>query len=131
MNHTGAGGNIRPTQKRGTMNGQKWSDFDKYVRGEHLNGKTVRVVIERVTVEKFFVGGAKVTKPVLWFRGTTKGLILNDGNRRTLARLFGDDVSAAIGKPITLTPVPNGDGLTIKVGAAANGNENEGNGARE
>jgi hypothetical protein len=101
----------------------KWSDFDRYVRGEHLQGKTVTVVIERVTVEKFFVNGAKVTKPCLWFRGTTKGLILNDGNRRTLAQIFGDEVSAAIGKPITLTAVPsgNGDALTIKIGAA-NGN---------
>lgn len=104
------------------MQNQKWSDFDKYVRGEHLQGKAVQVVIERVTVEKFFVNGGKVTKPCLWFKGTSKGLPLNDGNRRALARLFGDDVSAAIGKPVTLAAVPNGEGLSVKIGEASAAN---------
>ena len=98
---------------------QKWSDFDKYVRGEHLQGKTVTVTIERVTVEKFYVGGGKIAKPCLWFKGTSKGLPLNDGNRRALARLFGDDVGAVIGQAVTLAAVPNGDALTVRIGAAS------------
>lgn len=109
--------------KGGNM--QKWSDFDRYVRPEHLKSRSVRVVIERVTVERFFVNGAKVQKPVLWFRGTTKGLILNDGNRRTIARLFGDDISASIGQPILLTPVQNGENMTIKISAAPSGVAND------
>ena len=104
------------------MANQKWSDFDKFVRGEHLQGKTVQVVIERVTVEKFYIGGGKIAKPCLWFKGTQKGLPLNDGNRRTLARLFGDDVNAVIGKAVTLAAIPNGEGLTVKIGAASAAN---------
>lgn len=99
----------------------KWSDFDKYVRGEHLNGKPVRVVIDHVTVEKFFVNGGKVVKPCLWFKGTAKGLPLNDGNRRALAKLFGDNIDAALGQAITLAAVPSGEGLTVQIGEVTNG----------
>ncbi len=80
----------------------KWSDFDTYLRPEHLNGKPVRVKIAKVTAEQFYFGGQTETCPVLHLEGTRKRLVLSNVNRRTLARLFGDDTSGCIGKTVLL-----------------------------
>jgi len=97
----------------------KWSDFDKWLRGEHLQGKPVTVTIERATIEKVYANGAPVTVPCLWFKGTRKGLLLNAGNRRTLARLFGDNASAVIGKRIAIAPAQIGERVTVQIGEAS------------
>jgi len=43
--------------------------------------------------------------PVAYFEGKSKGLILSATNQRTLARLFGDDMNACVGKTVTLEAV--------------------------
>ncbi len=103
----------------------RWSEFDRYLRGEHLQGRRATLTIERATTEKTFAGGAPVVKPCLWFKGTSKGLLLNTGNRRKLVTLFGDDVAGAMGRQIIVEPhtvkVRGEDVLTVRI-VGANGN---------
>jgi hypothetical protein len=83
-----------------------------------LQGKQITLTIERATIEKVYANGAPVTTPCLWFKGTRKGLLLNTGNRRTLARLFGDDASAVCGKQIVIAPAQSekdASALTVKI----------------
>lgn len=86
----------------------QWSDWDKYLRGEHLGGARRVVTIAEITIEEVHASaGVAEEKPVLWFRESKKGLILSPINRRTLASLFGDDAGACVGKRVTLEAVPS------------------------
>lgn len=60
------------------------SDF---LKAADLNGKTVRVTIESVTVEK--IGDDQ--KPVLHFVGKDKGLVLNKTNSNRIVESVGSD----------------------------------------
>lgn len=82
----------------------RWSDFDRYLKGEHLLGKTFTLTIARLDCEQFFDKKEKknVIKPVLFFRETSKGLIVSPTNADKLTQLFGDEISNAIGKRVTL-----------------------------
>jgi hypothetical protein len=44
-------------------------------------------------------------KPVMYFTGKTKGLILTNTNQDFLRATFGDEINASCGKPITLRAV--------------------------
>jgi hypothetical protein len=59
----------------------------KYIKASALEGRTVAVVIDRVEVEN--VGRNKDTKPVLYFRGKEKGLVLNRINSKKIAEIAG------------------------------------------
>lgn len=83
----------------------RWSDFEKYVRGAHLQGRRVTLTIAGVQLEEVHAGGEAAEKPVLYFKETKKGLILTPTNQRVLADLFGDDVAACVGQRITLEAV--------------------------
>jgi len=96
----------------------KWSDFDEYLAAEMLEGREYVLTIASVAQEEFYARerGEKVTKPVLHFRETDKGLVLTRTNRRRLMRLFGNDQSACIGQKITLyTERISAFGQTIEV----------------
>ncbi len=94
----------------------KWSDFDKYLKGDHLGGKEVTVIIDRVVIEETHPKpGPAVQVPVMYFRGARKGLILSQTNRNAIASLFGDDAGACVGKMITLKAVPSRDGAGREV----------------
>ena len=81
--------------------------FDKaYLYSFDLQGQDVTVVIAKVT-QGTLVGtkGEKTKKPVLFFKGKTKGLALNITNVRTIGAIYGGfDVANWIGKAITLYP---------------------------
>jgi hypothetical protein len=49
--------------------------------------------------------GQEVIKPVMYFQGKTKGLILTSTNQDFLRANFGDDITASYGKSITLKRV--------------------------
>jgi hypothetical protein len=84
----------------------KWSDFERYLKSVHLQGKRATVKIERVAIEELHPRPGKVERaPVVYFEGKSKGLILSATNQRTLARLFGDDMTACVGKTVTLEAV--------------------------
>ena len=100
-----------------------WSDFEKYLKGEHLQGKKAVVQIADITVEETHPRqGITELKPVAYFTGRKKALILSPTNQRTLKALFGDDVASCKGKWVTLEAlsmrVAGRDTLPIRIGPA-------------
>jgi hypothetical protein len=74
-----------------------------YLAAWELKGKDVTVTIDKVEPREMRVeGGAKMWKPVVFFVGKRKGLVLNITNAATIAALHGDDTDGWIGRPITL-----------------------------
>jgi hypothetical protein len=100
----------------------KWSDFEHYLKGEHLGGRKVIVVIREIVVEELHGQGQVEQKPVAYFVGKQKGLVLSPTNQRALRALFGDDVSQCRGKTITLEALPmrvaGRETLPIRISAA-------------
>lgn len=78
----------------------------EFVYAYDLEGKDVTVTIERVKAGKITgTDGKQTAKPVLFFKGSEKGLALNITNARTIAGLYGGfDSDLWIGKKITLYP---------------------------
>lgn len=59
----------------------------KYLRSSDLDGGNLRVVMQHVQMEKL----GDDTKPVLYFKGQEKGLVLNKTNAKTIAEVYGDE----------------------------------------
>ena len=59
----------------------------KYLKAHDLGGKTVKATIRHVLVEKI----GSDTKPVLYFKGKEKGMVLNKTNAFTVSQAFGMD----------------------------------------
>src|SRR5262245_18819890 len=94
------------TKKSNGSNAGRWSDYERYLKPEHIQGRKVTVKIARVAIEETHPRpGNSELAPVIYFENKAKGLILSATNRRTLARLFGDDVQACIGQTVTLETV--------------------------
>lgn len=115
--------------------------FDKaYIYAYDLEGRDVTVEIVKVTGGTLVGTGGKTNKkPVVFFRGTEKGLALNITNARVIAGLYGNSFKSEdwIGKRITLYPttttfgsqtvdcirirnmVPKGKGETIRADVPA------------
>jgi len=72
----------------------------KYLRTEDLDGHDITVRIDRVQMEE--VGEEKKEKPVIYFEGKSKGLVLNVTNARTISAIFGDDSEDWRGREILL-----------------------------
>ncbi|HEX6038875.1 hypothetical protein [Longimicrobium sp.] len=62
-----------------------------YLKHEDLGGRNVLVTIESVRVEEIRGEGGKENKPVLYFVGKEKGLVLNKTNAETLTEILGTD----------------------------------------
>lgn len=71
-----------------------------YIRAIDLKGRDVTVTISRVVMED--IGGD--TKPVLYFQGTSKGMVLNKTNANNIASMYGDESDAWSGRQITVFP---------------------------
>jgi hypothetical protein len=93
-----------------------------YLKPEHLKGKRVTVQIQRIAIEEVHPHGRAEQKPVAYFVGKEKGLILSPTNQRTLKTLFGDDCTAAHSKLVTLEATPiqvaGRDTTPIRIGPA-------------
>jgi hypothetical protein len=73
----------------------------QYLKAADLQGKRVSVVIERVDLED--IGGDQ--KPVLHFRGKTRGVVLNKTNANAIWAINGsDDTDEWGGTSIILYP---------------------------
>ena len=72
----------------------------KYLKAADLNGKTIKVVIERIEVEKM----GNDTKPVLYFEGKTKGMVVNKSNAQLIAAAYSPETDGWIGKEIKVYP---------------------------
>lgn len=71
----------------------------KYLRAQDLQGKSIAVTIERVAVEDC---GEGEEKPVVYFKGKTKGLVLNKTNANRISAMLGDETDDWAGHEITL-----------------------------
>src|SRR3990167_5026093 len=58
-----------------------------YLKASDLQGKAVAVTISHV--EREAIGRDKEMKPVLYFKGKTKGVVLNKTNARNITNLLG------------------------------------------
>lgn len=73
----------------------------KFLSAADLNGNNARVVMQNVEIEKI----GDDTKPVLYFRGKSKGLALNKTNSKAIAEVYGDEMDEWNGHEIILFPV--------------------------
>jgi len=69
-----------------------------YLKAADLQGRQVTVTMARVTVEKI----GKDSKPVLYFQGKQKGMVLNKTNANTIASNYGEDTDHWAGGSIVL-----------------------------
>lgn len=65
--------------------------FGNYIKAEDLQGRALRVSIERVEMETIKSDGKEERKLVAHFAGKDKGLVLNRTNADALASIFGTD----------------------------------------
>lgn len=73
----------------------------EYLKASDLQGKDHTVTIQGIKMEK--IGrDDEPAKPVLYFRGAKKGLVLNRTNANTVAEIYGTETNFWMGKPITL-----------------------------
>ena len=72
----------------------------KYLRAADLDGRQVAVEIASIEMEDVATG--EEPKPVLYFVGKSKGVVMNKTNANTIAAAYGDDTDAWMGQPITL-----------------------------
>lgn len=73
----------------------------KWITAADLNNQNVRVTISRVEMEKI----GDDSKPVIYFRGKTKGLVANKTNSKAIAAVYGDEMDDWIGSDVILFPV--------------------------
>lgn len=69
-----------------------------YIKASDLQGREVQVRIARIAMED--VGDDH--KPIVYFNGKEKGLVLNKTNANNIALMYGDETDAWIGQIITL-----------------------------
>jgi hypothetical protein len=70
----------------------------EFLRAADLNGKAVTVTMVSVSLRE--INGEP--KPVLFFEGKDKGIVLNKTNANKIAEMFGDDTEEWIGGQIVL-----------------------------
>lgn len=73
-----------------------------YLKAADLQGRTIKATISVVQIEP--VGQDKENKPVVYFVGKEKGLVLNKTNGMMIAYVFGDDTDDWGGAEIELYP---------------------------
>jgi len=93
----------------------------KYLSPSDLQGRAVRVTIEKVTLEEMYnrAENKKEKQAVLWFAGKQKGLIINRTRLAQLVGIFGTDESDRYhGQQVILTPSKQAGKDTIHIHAA-------------
>jgi hypothetical protein len=76
----------------------------KFIKCSDLEGKRIKVVIDKVSVEQVSQDPADPPKPVLHFKGGSKALVLNKTNAEVIGNALGDDTDRWIGQTIILAP---------------------------
>jgi hypothetical protein len=83
-----------------------WSDLDPYLKAAYLKNAIVPVTVDRIEFQTVHPRpGVEEIKPVMYFVGKTKGLILTNTNQKFIRSTFGDEITASYGKQITLRAV--------------------------
>lgn len=70
----------------------------QYLKAHDLGGKAVKVAIRQVVIEKI----GSDTKPVLYFRGKDKGMVLNKTNAFTISQAYGFDTEDWVGAEVEI-----------------------------
>lgn len=73
----------------------------KYLKADDLQGRDVRVTMQNVELEKI----GEDMKPVLYFKGKDKGVVLNKTNAGTISIAYGDDTEDWFDQPLILFSV--------------------------
>jgi hypothetical protein len=104
----------------------------KYLKAADLKGKEHTVAISHLETEEMEGKNGMETKPVLYFQGREKGLVLNRTNNDALMSLFGFETDEWRGGEIILFSMrvsgPNGmtDGIRLRGAAKRNGKPDPG-----
>ena len=75
-----------------------------YVKAADLKGKPCPLTIRTCVLEELGQGNDTEKKPVLYFNGAQKGLVLNRTNSNVIAEAYGDETVAWEGKPVEVYP---------------------------
>ena len=70
----------------------------KYLKAGDLNGKSVKVIVDRITKEKM----GEDNKLVIYFTGKEKGMVLNKSNAQMIAAVYSPETDGWVGKEIRL-----------------------------
>jgi len=73
----------------------------KYLKAADLQDRQHKLVMHRVEMENI---GDDDKKPVLYFVGKQKGLVLNKTNSKTIATAYGDDTDTWENKELVIFP---------------------------
>ena len=73
----------------------------KFLRASDLQDRAVNVTIDRVEMGDI---ADDTVKPVVYFVGKEKGLVLNKTNTKTISNLYGGESDDWAGKSITIYP---------------------------
>jgi len=65
-------------------------------------GRDATVTIARVVAQEITSQRGKDRKPVLFFQGKSKGMVINKTNGKAIARMYGDDTTGWVGKQIAI-----------------------------
>lgn len=71
-----------------------------YLKASDLQGKKIKVIIDRVEMGEFDNGN----KPVLMFKGKDKGLVLNKTNAMVISASYGPESDEWAGKELCIYP---------------------------
>ena len=75
----------------------------KYLKASDLGDRSLTVTIDNVVIENVGQeGSAEEHKPVIYFAGKQKGLVLNKTNAEAIAYVYGDETDAWLGKPVEI-----------------------------
>jgi hypothetical protein len=72
----------------------------EFIKAADLQDQNVRVVMDHIELRE--VGDEQ--KPVLYFQGKEKGLVLNKTNANNIALVYGEDTDEWVGKALILYP---------------------------
>lgn len=77
----------------------------RYLQANDLPpGRSVLVTMADVKIEDIAGDDGREDKPVLYFQGKQKGLVLNKTNANTIADAYGDESDHWYGKPVEIFP---------------------------
>ncbi len=76
----------------------------RFLKAADLNGRKVLLRMSHVEMEDVAGTGPDSTKPVLYFKGKKKGLVLNVTNANTIEEVYGDDTDKWEDRQIELYP---------------------------
>lgn len=81
-----------------------------YICSDDLHGRDVTVTIAGFEIEEMYVNNGKRRRPVLYFEGGRKGLVVNATINATLTKLYGPEMESWKGHRVTLFPTTDDRG---------------------